>query len=222
MLTQCCPALQVHAAHASGDRVHIARILAVDAPLHAAAEGSPATQSPAWQHNTAYLAPVLAFNLGLSHHLAPFLAAEAGEELAAASSPSQSHGHSQSAGPHGTPDSSEAGTPHTVPNGLPAGSGDRPQQSGAVQQQLRACGPVVSSEEVAIRRLRRFERGMGPSLLKIPQTGQHSAATWLCAACADVQVTLLLTVAAVVVVWAAALQTPLALNLLLTAWCELA
>ena len=176
MLTQWCPPLQVHAAHASGDRVHIARIVAVDAPLHATAEGSSTAQSHAWQHDTAYLAPVLAFNLGLSHHLAPFLAAEAGEELAAASSLPQSLSHSQPASPHRTPDSSETGTPHAMPNGLPAGNGDGQQQPGALQQLLRACGPVVSSEEVAIRRLRRFERGMGPSLLEVPQTGQHAAA----------------------------------------------
>ena len=183
MLTQCCPPLQVHAAHASGDKVHIARIVAVDAPLHAAAEGSPAAQSPAWQHDTAYLAPVLAFNLGLSHHLAPFLAAEAGEELATAPSPSQSLRHSQPAGPHKIPDSSEAGTPDTKPNGLLVGNGHVQQQAGALQQPLRGCGPVVSSEEVAVRRLRRFEGSLGPSLLDIPQTGQHTAASRLCAAC---------------------------------------
>ena len=60
--------------------VRVARVLAgdaepaaVDAPAPAAAAAAEAPAQPRWREDTAYLAPQLAFNLGLPYQLAPFL-----------------------------------------------------------------------------------------------------------------------------------------------------
>ena len=72
-----------HAAHAASSQPSACSVDGLDAPNGA--------QHQTWRHDTAYLSPLLAFNLGFQPQLAPFLQLNAGQHVSGLNQPTSQH-----------------------------------------------------------------------------------------------------------------------------------